>query len=186
MDEAIFFDYIETIFIPYICSLRASKHSFKKENAVLLMDSCPAHTSNRILQILGENSIMVITFPAHRTNLFQSLDLVLFGIVKKKKQTEDCEPDQIAILQQISRLLNAYESAATSTNIRSSFKKAGFLIDTTSSLSRVKFDDNIVRGNPGFRELWERNFSINNISTRQRNSSFGFINEQYFIDLSIE
>jgi hypothetical protein len=180
IDEEIFFEYISTIFVPYVQCIPQSNSQFRNQSAVLLLDSCPAHTSERILEILGKNAILAVTFPAHTTNLFQGLDLVLFGVLKKKKQTEELDGDTSPAISQITKLLNAYECAATSSNIRGAFRKAGFLIDTKTNPFRVKFDDSIVRENPGFKELWERNFSLSNISARRRNSPFGFINERYF------
>ena len=69
--------------IPYVSSLR-EKEEYSNEPTVLLIDSCSAHVNDEILRIFGENSIKVVAFPAHITNIFQALDLVLFGVFKKK------------------------------------------------------------------------------------------------------
>jgi len=50
-----------------------------------MMDSFPGHLSNEVLQLLGQNGVKVETFPAHTSSLFQELDLVLFGALKRTK-----------------------------------------------------------------------------------------------------
>jgi hypothetical protein len=58
------------------------------------MDSASLHVSERVLQLLGCNKIMAIVFPTHTTNIFQALDLVFFGVLKKIKQTATGEFDE--------------------------------------------------------------------------------------------
>ena len=83
INKELFNEYIINVLIPYVSSLR-QKEEYSNEPAVLLLDSCSAHVNDEILRILGENSIKVVAFPAHITNIFQALDLVLFGVFKKK------------------------------------------------------------------------------------------------------
>ena len=79
IDEDIFYEYIKDVLIPYVKVIRKNK-IYAKEFSVLLMDSCIPHLNQNTLKILGKNGIKAITFPAHTTNIFQPLDLTLFGI----------------------------------------------------------------------------------------------------------
>jgi hypothetical protein len=81
--EELFYDYISTIFIPYVLAVR-DRAGFEDEIAVLLMDSAVPHHCERIPRLLGKNNIIAITFPAHTMNLFQRLDLVLRDAQKTK------------------------------------------------------------------------------------------------------
>jgi hypothetical protein len=56
--EELFYDYISTIFIPYVLTVR-DRTGFENGTAVLLllMDSAIPHTSERLRRLLGENSI---------------------------------------------------------------------------------------------------------------------------------
>ena len=85
INKELFNEYIISVLIPYVSSLR-QKEEYSNEPAVLLLDSCSAHVNDEILRILGENSIKVVAFPAHTTNIFQALDLVLFDVFKKKSR----------------------------------------------------------------------------------------------------
>ena len=47
------------------------------------MDSCSSHVTSHVLQLLAQKNVRAITFPAHTTNIFLMLDLVLSGSLKK-------------------------------------------------------------------------------------------------------
>jgi hypothetical protein len=61
----------------YIQQLRENPVS-ADELSDLLMDSVGARASERNLQLLGENKIIALAFPAHTANLFQALDLLFW------------------------------------------------------------------------------------------------------------
>jgi hypothetical protein len=86
MDENLFHEYIIDVFISYIRNL-GQRPEFTKETAVLLMDSARPHLLERVLRVLGQNNIMAIVFPAHTMNIFQTLDLVSFALLKKRTQS---------------------------------------------------------------------------------------------------
>lgn len=83
INKELFNEYIMSVLIPYVSSL-LEKEEYLNEPAVLLLDSCSAHVNDEILRILGENGIKVVAFPAHSTNIFQALALLLFVVFKKK------------------------------------------------------------------------------------------------------
>jgi hypothetical protein len=82
INAEIFLDSIRTIFLPYIDMLRGLA-VFAQEPAVLLMDNCWVHVSDDVIRIFTEASVGVITFAPHTTQIFQVLDLTLFGALKR-------------------------------------------------------------------------------------------------------
>jgi hypothetical protein len=74
---------------------------------------------------------MAITFPAHTMNLFQALDLVFFGVLKKLKASATGEFDDDSVNARISKMIQAYAQTATSSTIRGSFHRAGLEHDIT-------------------------------------------------------
>lgn len=82
------------------------------------LDLNKAHCSEKVLQLLGENNIIVYAFPSHMTNIFQPWDLSLFGTFKQIEDAMSHESDESKINDYIKGILKAYESAATSFNIR--------------------------------------------------------------------
>jgi hypothetical protein len=140
VDEELFYTYICNVIVPYVVSIRTGSE-LEHETAVILMDSALPHVSERVLRTLGENNILVLTFPAHTKNVFQSLDLVFFGALKKLKATAIAELDDKSANEQITKLLQAYEQTATSATIRGSFQKAGLWLNVTVSPFRIEVEE---------------------------------------------
>ena len=140
MSSELFQEFIELTFIPYVQDVRKKLNKKKKEPAILMMDSCRAHCSEKVLEILGKNNIIVYTFPSHTSNLFQPCDLSLFGTLKTIQKSMKRETNQDKIKDYIMRILKAYESAATYFNIRGSFRKAGLYICTIHKPYTIQYD----------------------------------------------
>jgi phosphoribosylformylglycinamidine (FGAM) synthase-like amidotransferase family enzyme len=51
---------------------------------VLLIGNCSPHGSDHVVTVLTNARVRVITFAPHATHVFQMLDLVLFGALKKR------------------------------------------------------------------------------------------------------
>jgi hypothetical protein len=73
IDENLFYEYICEVLIPYIGHLR-EKPILANETAILLMDSAPAHRSERVLRLLGENKSLW-SFQLIQQALFRRLTL---------------------------------------------------------------------------------------------------------------
>jgi hypothetical protein len=178
MTEDLFYEYLIYVFIPYVRTIRCNP-IFANEPCILLMDSFSAHTSERNLQLLGENQIIALVFPAHTTNLFQALDLVFFGTMKNIKDSLTDEENDSQNDEQIWKLIRAYEQTATSFTIRSCFRKAELTPIIQNFPFKLKFNEDILRQNDGFKELWERNISVEELTRRQRVQRFGVLNDQF-------
>jgi hypothetical protein len=50
------------------------------------MDDCSIHTRSEVLATLRDHNVKVITFPLHTIQIFQTLDLSLFGAFRRKMQ----------------------------------------------------------------------------------------------------
>jgi uncharacterized PurR-regulated membrane protein YhhQ (DUF165 family) len=62
--------------------LRESEE-FEACEAVLLMDNCQYHVSDEVIVALANANVRIITFANHTTHIFQMLDVVIFGALKK-------------------------------------------------------------------------------------------------------
>jgi hypothetical protein len=80
---------------------------------------------------------------------------------------------------QITKLIQANEQTATSGTIRGVFRKAGLETDTSTRPFKIRVVEEVVRANPGFREAWERNVSIDELSIRRQQHRFGIINSEF-------
>jgi hypothetical protein len=52
--------------------------------------------------------------------------------------------------------------------IRASFQKAGLWQDSGTKPFKLQFNEESLRENPGFKELWERNISVEEFSGCRR------------------
>jgi hypothetical protein len=178
VNEELFYEYLTEVFVPYVNSLRRAE-PFSGQLAVCLMDSASPHVSERCLRYLGGNGILVVAFPAHTTNIFQALDLVFFGALKKRKAGAGGEFGDGSVEDQITKLVRAYEQTATSATIRGSFRKAGMVPDTSERPFKLVFDEARVRENEGFKEIWDRDIKIEELSRRRQAHRFGIMNSQF-------
>lgn len=81
MEEPLFFNWFETMFVKSIETLRISKNK-PNQTAVLLFDGHCSHISLRILNLAIENNIVLVKFPSHLTDRLQPLDKCVFGPLK--------------------------------------------------------------------------------------------------------
>jgi hypothetical protein len=87
-----FLEYIRRVCLPNLNELRTLEE-FGDEDAVLLMDNCPSHVGEEILSLLRDARVRIITWAPHTsqltphtTDIFQQLDICLFGVLKRKEQ----------------------------------------------------------------------------------------------------
>jgi hypothetical protein len=97
--------------------------------------------------LLGENRIIAFVFPAHTTNLFQALDLVFFGAIRKNRDLLANKPEVALVDGQSWKIIQACEQTATSFTIRLCFRKAGLLPNTQTRPFEFESNEQAVRQN---------------------------------------
>jgi hypothetical protein len=86
--------------------------------------------------------------------LFQALDLAFFRALKKLKATAIAELDDKSAKEQVTKLLQAHQQTATSATIRGSFRKAGLGLNVMVRPFRIEVEEQTLRENRGFQEIW--------------------------------
>jgi hypothetical protein len=84
VNAEIFERYVDTVSIPAVEANRQLPRCDKKP-AILFCDNCSAHMSNSVLEKLARHGILVLTYPPHTSRIFQVLDVLLFGLIKRFK-----------------------------------------------------------------------------------------------------
>jgi hypothetical protein len=82
-------EYANNIFIPCLNELRESEQMNACE-AVIRMDNCSPQVSDDDVALLTNAHVRVITFASHTTCVFQILDIVRFGALKKVLRVSKC------------------------------------------------------------------------------------------------
>jgi hypothetical protein len=78
----LFENYVRTVFLPQL-AITYIMQNVRNEEAVLLMDNCSPHLSPVVINLLSEARVRIVTFAPHTTQIFQALDLGLFGVLKR-------------------------------------------------------------------------------------------------------
>jgi hypothetical protein len=98
-----FLDDIRTVFLPNLAELR-TLDAFTEETGVLLMENCPSHVIDDIIGLLTEARARVINFAPHTTQIFQVLDVTLFGVLKRRlgyKLTFEDEKETVKFIMKV-------------------------------------------------------------------------------------
>lgn len=176
INAEIFSEYIRTVFVPNLNELR-SLEQFAREEAVLLMDNCPSHVAEVLLDLLREARVRVITWPPHTTQIFQELDVSLFGVLKRRGQYKLPFDDDQGTANFLLRIYRTFKQTMIEANIWAAFRQAGFEFDVGREPYRLRFDEEKLRSSPAFQEIWSLDFPLEKLSVRRQRARFGWINQ---------
>jgi hypothetical protein len=145
--------YIRTIFLRSIDAFHGLA-VFANEAAVLLMDNCSAHVSDDMIRILTEAMVSVITFAPHTNQVFQVLDLTLFGVPKRHPSYELPFDDDNARVKFIMNVYHDFRQTIIQSNIWGAFRALGleFDFDMRSEPYGLLFDEEKLRETAVFQE----------------------------------
>jgi hypothetical protein len=125
VSHVIFEKFFDAVIIPAVIPNHGID-GCKGKPAIVFCDNCSAHFSDDILKKLDRYVIIVITYPAHVSHLFQVLDVLLFGILKRAKK---CQRRNDMIRKEVDHalwLFQADEQVTVSTTTRASWNEPGF------------------------------------------------------------
>jgi hypothetical protein len=125
-DKTIFHVYPREDFIHKIQSDRVD-YVLADAHAELMMNNCSAHGEQDMLQLFITNHMNLMSFPSHKSGIFQILDLVFFWTFKRAKRPIARNSVIAAVPDQALRMLRHFETAATSSIIKVLFQLAGCL-----------------------------------------------------------
>jgi hypothetical protein len=150
-----------------------------QETAVLLMDHCSAHFSDDVIRMLTEAKVRVITFPSRTTQVFQVLDLTLFGVLKRRPRYELPFDEDNSMVKFIMKLYHDFRQTMIQPNRRRAFFALGleFEFDMRRDPYGLLFDEVKLRASAGFEELWSADFPLDQLSGRRRAVRFGWTNK---------
>jgi hypothetical protein len=179
----IFLDYIRTVFLSNLAELW-TLDAFTEENGVLLMDICPSHVTDHFIGLFTGARVRVITFARHTTQIFQVLDVTLFGVLKRRLAYELSFEDEKETVKFTMKVSRDFKQTMVEPNIWGAFQVIGFEFefDTQAEPYRFLFNEEKLKQSEGFRELGRIGFPLDQLSSsRQRqkqNAKFNWINKQ--------
>ena len=139
INKDIFRSHMINNFLPQVEEDRAFT-KIKDCPSILFFENCSSHIDDELLQILAEHLILVISYPSHTSNIFQVLDLLLFGVLKAYKKQIRKSAILSPVIDHLFRIFKAYEMSTCSTTVRSAFQKAGFDYYKKNKINYIKLN----------------------------------------------
>jgi hypothetical protein len=124
--------------------------------------------------------ILVIISPWHTSHIFQVLDVLLFGILKKAKNYQLRDYTLWREVDHVLRLFCARGQATASTTIRASWLKTGFEYETRDEVTYLIVNETKIRQGDAFREVWLFDYHPLGTSKKRAFQRWGWKNEHLF------
>jgi hypothetical protein len=179
VNAEIFERHIDTVLIPAVEANRQIPGCDKKP-AILFCDNCSAHMSNSMLEKLARNGVLVLTCPPHTSHMFQVLDVLLFGFVKRSKKYQIRDDTLPMHVDHTLRPFRVHEAAMRSTTIRAAWRQAGFEYENRNITTYLSINEGQIRESRDFREIWMFDHHESPLSARRQKQKWGWINEHKF------
>jgi hypothetical protein len=176
MTAALFQQYVTTALIPFIHRVRTNDQLAGKP-AILFMDNCSIHTRREVLQMLREHDVKVMTLPPHTTQVFQALDLSLFGILKRKLRYKLLLGNDDRVVKFFPKAFHSLKQTFVPDNVRNAFKMLGFEFNIARSLYTLLLREEKLRGSQPFPEIWDPDYPLDQPSKRRREARYRWINQ---------
>jgi hypothetical protein len=90
---------------------------FEACKVALLMDNCLNHISNDVIAILTREQVRIVTFATHTTHIFQILDMVLFGALKKHAMDVETLEEESRAVEFILKVYRDFRQTMIEVNI---------------------------------------------------------------------
>jgi hypothetical protein len=132
-----------------------------------------------VLGKLARCGILVITDP-HTSHIFQALDVLLFGILKKAKTYQRWDDTLRREVDHVLRLFRADEQATVSTTIRASGLKTGFHGETLDAATYLIVNETKIRPGEVLREVSLFDYHPPRTSKKRASQRWGWRNEHFF------
>jgi hypothetical protein len=118
---------------------------FEGCKAVLLMDNCLHHICDEVVAVLTEARVRIITFAPDTTKIFQVLDLVLFGALKKRaNDLRPFEEEQPTVAFML-RIYRDFKQTMIEVNIWKAFEAIELTYDIEQIPYGLLFDEEKLR-----------------------------------------
>jgi hypothetical protein len=174
----LFLEYINIIFVPYLNKLQDSEELEELEEleaceAVFLMDNYSPHMSDDTVAVLTRVRVRIITFTLHMTNIYQVLDVVLFGALKKHAADLEILDEEQPAAAFLLKVYHDFKQTMIKVNIWGAIAAIEFTYDVKQNSYGRLFDEEKLRQSPSFVEPWESDTALESLSKFRLEAKFG-------------
>jgi hypothetical protein len=114
-----FLAYLTYLVIPSIESNR-NLTGCQEKPTIIFCENCSCHCSEDILEELANHGILLITYPLHSSQIFQVLNVLLFGRLKSATKYLPRDDNQDPQVDHAMRIFRVYEITTMSSTVRDS------------------------------------------------------------------
>jgi hypothetical protein len=105
------------------------------------MDNRPSHVTDDIIGLLTEARVRIITFAPYTTQIFQVLDMILFGCSQRASEIRIALGDEKVAAKWIMKVYHNVKQALVEFNREHAFQELRFKFDTETELYRLLFNE---------------------------------------------
>jgi hypothetical protein len=154
----------------------------REEDAVPLMDNCSPDITPGAIELLSIAHMRVVTFAAqpHTTQISEVLALTPFGVLKSRGQYQLPLQDDAGSTRFIRKVYHDFRVTMTmiAPNSWGAFRAIGVKYSLVDGVQDVSFDEMTLRESEGFKELWDIDFPLGNLSPTHQSCKSSWINER--------
>jgi hypothetical protein len=129
--------------------------------------------SSSCFEKLARHGVLVLIYPPHTSHIFQFLDVLLFGLVKRSKKYQTHNDTLPIHVNHILRLFRACEAAMANTRIQAAWRQTGFEYENRNMTTHLSINEGQIRESRHFREIWTLNYHESQLSARQQKQKWG-------------
>lgn len=131
MNSKVMVEWLSNTFIPHIKYKRSVYGLEPDTPTLLLMDGLKAHISEEAIQLMNTNHIVKILLPPHSSHLFQPLDLIIFGKLKRTYGVSEISHSVLnhKFSKKVDKILEAFRRSTYLMDIQSAWSKACIQVD---------------------------------------------------------
>jgi hypothetical protein len=141
------------------------------------MDNCSPHIGEAVIALLTDARVKIVTFATYTTQIFQVLDMVLFGALKKHATSLTMLDEEQSTAAFLIKVYHDYKQTMVEVNIWAAFAAIVMTYDITQDIYGLIFDEEKFRQSQGFLALWQPDVPFESLSTRRQQARFGWINK---------
>jgi hypothetical protein len=178
----LFEDYLCSVLLPHLMITRIVK-DLRKEEAVPLTDNCSPHITPGVIELIStaRMRVVVVAFAPQpdTTQIFQVLDLTLFGVLKRRGQYQLALDDD-AVSARFTRKVyrdHDFRMPMVEPNTRGAFRGIRVKYSVVYGVQRVSLDETTLRESEALTEPLDINFPVGNLSPRRQSCKTRWINE---------
>jgi hypothetical protein len=126
-----------------------------------------------MLEKLARHGVLVLTYPPQTSHIFQVLDILLLGLVKRFEKYQIRDYPLPIHVDHILRLFREYEAVMASTTIRAAWRQTGFEYENRNTTTCLSINEGQIRESHDFREIWMFDDHESQLSARREKQKWG-------------